>query len=158
MAAALLLCAASAVGLSGPASAAPGRPPSPTRSFTPTEAVTTSALLDDIGGQAVAYPTCSAANFGSFDLPVPGATVPGETVYNYSCFDGAPGHTLDTLNARADEGLVSTTPDITVSPGLMANGDIVVVTAFTIYGISVNYSLGASDGRSYTGSGLITDE
>jgi hypothetical protein len=137
---------------------APTKAVAPTRSVAPTKSVTTSAVLTDIPAQDVAYPTCSAANFGSYTLAVPGAAMPGLTVYNYSCFDGAPGHTLDTLIARADEGTVSTTPDITTAPGLMANGDIVVVTAYTIYWISVNSSLGVSGGRSYTGSGLIAGE
>jgi chitodextrinase len=156
--AATLLCVASVVAAGSHAGAGRERDRPPAPSVTPIKAVTTSALLTDIPAQAVAYPTCSAANFGSYTLPVPGATTPGVTVYNYSCFDGAPGHTLDTLVARADEGLVSTTPDITTTPGLMANGDIVVVTAYTIYWISVNSSLGVSGGRPYTGSGLIAGE
>ena len=113
------------------------------------------APLRAVWFQNFPYPNCSRSNFRSYPLAVPGATV---AVYNYSCFSIAPRSNLNTLIYRADESTVSRTPEATQRRGLMANGDIVVVTAYTIYWISVNSSLGVSRGRDYTGSGLIAGE
>lgn len=120
-----------------------------------TRSLSATGVLGGLPYQSLPYPTCTRANFTRYPLAVPGATV---TVYNYSCFSSAPRSNLNTLIYRADEGTVSRTPEVTDNRGLMATGDLVVVTAYTIYWISVNSSLGVSRGRSYTGSGLIAGE
>lgn len=127
----------------------------PVAAATPLRSLTASGVLNDVGLQSFPYPVCQPDNFSHYALSVPGATV---SVYNYSCFSSAPGSNLNTLIYRADEGLVSRSPETTNNPGLMANGDIVVVTAYTIYWISVNSSLGVAGNRSYSGSGLIAGE
>jgi PKD domain len=121
----------------------------------PVRSLSASGVLGDVPVQNIPGPPCGPANFIHYPLGVPGATV---TVYNYSCFSSAPGSNLNTLIYRADEGTVSRSPEATSYPGLMADGDVVVVTPYTIYWISVTSSLGVSEGRAYTGSGLIAGE
>ncbi|MBO0747502.1 MAG: hypothetical protein J2O47_04085, partial [Acidimicrobiaceae bacterium] len=135
------------------AAATPSRSLSLSRSLS--HSLSASGVLGDVSVQNLPQPTCSSTTFRRYHLAVPGATV---TVYNLSCFSSAPRSNLNTLIYRADEGTVSRSPETTHNRGLMATGDLVVVTAYTIYWISVNSSLGVARGRPYTGSGLIAGE